>query len=127
MEVSLSNPHILITNTGEVYLKETGEKCTVIDNHAYSTRGPVAQVRQGRGFRYYSVAKLVYENFVKKEKLTNTDYYAFKDGNESNVHYTNLVETDRKFNSKYRNHTIKNYKKSDVYEGCWMGGDSIYI
>lgn len=126
LKQSLTNPHILISEAGEVYMSDTKERCNVVVDHGYSTRGPVAQVRQGNGYRYYSVAKLVYESFVKKEKLTNIDYYAFKDGDFNNVHYTNLISTDKKFISEARKYK-KNYKQSDVFESCWMGGDSIYI
>jgi len=126
LKVSPSNPELLVSENGEVYVRETGKRLNLHRDHGYATKGPIVIFIQDRKHRQISVARLVYEAHVKGSKLTSNDYFEHKDMDDNNVSASNLVTISFRRNRKKPKVSSRG-TESEKYS-CWLNGnDEVYI
>jgi len=122
LKVSPSNPELLVGDSGEVYVRETGKRLNLIRDHGYSTNGPVVIYKTNRIHRNLSVSRLVYEAHVKGSKLTAMDYFEHKDADDNNVSASNLVTVSFRRNRK-KPQKVNRLPEGEKYS-TWMNGHS---
>jgi hypothetical protein len=104
---SFTCPELSLTEKGEVFNNKTGEKVNLNFTHSLSVNGPAAYYKKGKKIRYVSVANMVFECFVIGGPLKRGQFVVFKDRNDKNLHYTNLILKDTK----------KTMPKEEFFEG----------
>lgn len=87
---SISYPELLVSENGDVYLKETGERVSVSSNHSSCRRGAVVSFRSNGKYKIISIANIVFEAHVKKSRISTSDFIEFIDGDEFNYKASNL-------------------------------------
>jgi hypothetical protein len=113
---SKQHPELLVSNTGNIYRAETGQRINISQNHCYARGSVIAYKNNGR-HKTLSVAKLVCETFIKE--LDRDEYISFKDGNETNITVDNIEIF--KVQKSNRGRKPKR-KESDETYSTWMNG-----
>jgi len=120
---SLSHPIIEVSRCGKVRMTDTKEACAVNSNHSTSVLGPLVYFRKDKKIKQLGLRSLVYESFVKEQKLAKGEFVEAIDGNEDNCHASNLR---RMTNYKDKPRADKYEHKQDKHD-CWFSTDaSIY-
>jgi hypothetical protein len=88
---SISYPELSISDEGDVFDTQTGQRINLKKNHGLSVRGYVITYRIGQRYKTLSLVNLVYEAHVKRAKITASDYVEFLDGDEYNPKASNLT------------------------------------
>lgn len=115
---SISHPELLVGDDGTVY--KDGKRMNINVNHSMTIRGPTIAYWQDGKIKQLSVIRLVYEAHVKKAKITANDYVDCIDGDENNVHASNLSTGSRYKKPVQRKDQRQNKESYD----CWMNGVS---
>jgi hypothetical protein len=118
---SYSHPELLVSEDGDVYLKDTMQRVSKVRDHGYSTRGYVLVYKYAKKHKNVSLLSLVFETHVKKAKITSNDFVECIDGDEYNPVASNLQSINGR---KFRKKPNRVSKKSDEGYSTWMNGES---
>lgn len=119
---SISHPELMISENGDIFRMDTGQRLNIIKDHGTTMRGPMIAYREGDRIKQLSVIRLVFEAHVKKSKIQSSDYVETIDGNDYNVKASNLT-----YGVRHRTKPLKKETKSEPYS-CWLNGnDEVYL
>lgn len=116
-----SFPFLQISREGKIQIKETGVFLNMHYNHSGSVSGPAVYVRQGKCTTIVSVARALYETYIKQAKMEKLETVAFIDFDEKNLSLDNLEKI------MYRKKKTK--KAITLHENqvdTWISPDAIY-
>lgn len=123
LKPSFSYPEILVAECGTLYLRDTGDRLYHQTNHGTSAKGPVAHHKVNGKVRQIPVRTLVYEAWIKNDKVAKGEYIESRDGDDMNVRASNLYRAKARFD-------VETKASSRDREGhsCWMNGiDEAYM
>ena len=115
---SPSFPNLLISEDGDVFSAKTLKRLKVVKNHSYNLHGPIVTFSLRGKAKQLSLMNLVYETFVKKDKLSKNEVIWPIDDDFNRIIASNLAPADM---AKFRK---KHVKDSDSGYSCWLNGDS---
>jgi hypothetical protein len=116
LKQSISHPELLVSEDGQIYYKE--QRINQIMSHGSFARGPMIAFWHDGKVKHLSVARLVYEAFIKQQKLVKNDIVDFLDDDEFNVHASNLTSGHRKSAHK----RAAKVSQGEPYS-TWMNGE----
>lgn len=118
---SFSHPDLLVSENGDVFYAKDKRRINKIKHHATSLRGYIVSYRAGNKTRSVSIAMLVYELYIKGEKMAPSDYVDFIDGNEFNCSASNLYSAIPR-----RNRKQSYFSTDEKYDAYLNGLDELY-
>jgi hypothetical protein len=112
---SLSYPYLEVSDCGTVRMKDTGEILRALTNHSMSLNGPIVYFRLNGKTRQIGLRGLVYETWVKGERMKKGEFVQVKNDDEDDCRACNLERAGvRKWN-KTPTEPTERYS-------CWMNG-----
>lgn len=117
-----SYPFLEISREGRVRFKNSEHFLNIHHNHSSSVTGPAVYIRVNNSTTIVSVARILYETYIKESKMHRLETVCFKDMDESNLSLDNLELVDCRRKKPKR---FKQSKPLNIEFDNWLQ-DSIY-
>ena len=100
--------HYVIYENGDVFNRKTGNKIQA------DSIGKIG-LKNGTTRKTYVLSRIIYETYYNVE-LNNKEFIKFKDNNENNYHYTNLIKTNKNNINKIFNMQTNSFEYDCKFE-----------
>jgi len=89
-----SYPFLEVSTEGRVRFRESKNFLNIHHNHSSSVTGPAVYIRQNNSTTIVSLARILYEAYIKESKMHRLETVFFKDMDETNISIQNLELAD---------------------------------
>lgn len=114
---SISYPELTVNEIGEIFLGAKHLK--PVFEHSCSTRGPVISYTYREKQKQVSAMNIIYEAWVKEDRITRADLIGVKNGNAFDLHPSNLCLAKR---APKRVEKLTQPSRAEGYTS-WLNGD----